>query len=429
MKIGFINDIVRGIKKVVVKNEPKNTVIKETVVASEKPSVEPLLKRAFMFLEDGEFSKANDFCEQVLNQDPENAQAYLCKLLSELRVRKTESLKDLAKPFDQSSNYKKVIRFADESVKATLLGYAKDVNDRYGITLEAAKKRTKLYKKITLVATSIACAIIAFIIVLNTVIIPNIKYNQAIALMDASYTDAIALMDEGKLNEAYSIFIELGNYKDAANKAIDILLLLKKFQLKNVKEGDYINFGTYEQDNNASNGEEDIEWLVLEVKDGKALIISKYALDCNRYDANSTSVTWETCTLRKWLNNDFINTAFSDEEKAMIPAVTVSADKNLDYSTTPGNETQDQVFLLSGTEAFNYFNSDIERQCYATDYAVARGVYVASSGNCWWWLRSPGGAQNRALRVSYSGSARNYGVLVSDYETAIRPALWIDLNF
>lgn len=76
-----------------------------------------------------------------------------------------------------------------------------------------------------------------------------------------------------------------------------------------------MSFGKYEQDNNTSNGKEKIEWLVLEVKDGKALVISKYALDCKPYNTSSTNVTWETCSLRNWLNNDFINSAFSATEK------------------------------------------------------------------------------------------------------------------
>ena len=114
--------------------------------------------------------------------------------------------------------------------------------------------------------------IIVFIIVLNTVIIPNGKYN-----------DALYVMDAGKLDKAYRIFNELGDYKDAADKAGNIRLTKTKEQLKNIKVGSYINFGAYEQDNNTSNGKEDVEWLVLEVKDGKALVISKYALDCKQY--------------------------------------------------------------------------------------------------------------------------------------------------
>ena len=202
-----------------------------------------------------------------------------------------------------------------------------------------------------------------------------------------------------------------------------------KEQLKNIKVGSYIKFGTYEQDNNTSNGKEDIEWLVLEVKDGKALVISKYAIDCKPYNTSYTAVTWETCTLRKWLNNDFINAAFSADEKAMIPTVTVSADKIPDYSTNPGNATQDQVFLLSITEANKYFSSDSARQCKPTEFAVAGGAYVNSSnGNCWWWLRSPGGYQNDAAFVCSGGDVDEFGYFVNLVTRAVRPALWIDFS-
>jgi hypothetical protein len=80
------------------------------------------------------------------------------------------------------------------------------------------------------------------------------------------------------------------------------------------------------------------------------------------------------------LNNDFINSAFSADEKAMIPATMVSADKNSKYSTNPGDATQDQVFLLSITEVNNYFGSNSVRKCKNTDYAVANGAW--ESGCC-----------------------------------------------
>ncbi|MBO7183987.1 MAG: leucine-rich repeat protein [Bacteroidales bacterium] len=130
-KIGFINDVVRGIKKVLKKDEPKPTVVKETVVNTfANPNTAPLLKRSFMFLEDGDFAKADEFFEKVLNQDPENAQAYLGKLMAELHVRKQEQLKDCAAPFDNSSNYQKALRFADDALKADLVGYIEYINAR-----------------------------------------------------------------------------------------------------------------------------------------------------------------------------------------------------------------------------------------------------------------------------------------------------------
>lgn len=537
-KLGFMQDLFRGIKKIAQADTPKTTVVKETVISGGNANTAPLLKRVFMFLEDGDWNSANEYCEKVLDIDPENASAYLGKLLSELRVRKQESLKDQAEPFDHNNNYQKAIRFADDKLKAALAGYIEHINtrnenarldgiytraknamsaantesaykeaahlfesiDEYqdsavlaqscyekaevarkdSILAEGKAKMTgeiisnyesaiklfesisgwkdadeKVYdcqkkieeikakaeaerlekerkaeiarkeaeriakrnKKIAIITTPIVCAIIAFLIVLNTVIIPNGKYN-----------DAIALMDAGKYDEAYSAFIELGDYKDAFEKAGDVKLQKTKDQLKNIKVGSYINFGAYEQDNNTSNGKEDVEWLVLEIKDGKALVISKYALDCKPYNTSYTDVTWETCTLRRWLNNDFINAAFSAEEKTIIPTVTVSSDKNPEYSTNPGNATQDQVFLLSITEADKYFSSDSARQCEPTDFAIANGAWENDSGNCWWWLRSPGGNQYRAALVDYDGDVGESGSDVSNDYDAVRPALWIDLN-
>ena len=169
--------------------------------------------------------------------------------------------------------------------------------------------------------------------------------------------------------------------------------------------------------------------MVLAKEGTKILVISKEALDCKPYNTSYTDVTWETCTLRKWLNNDFINAAFSADERTMIPTVTVSADKNPDYSTNPGNATQDQVFLLSITEANKYFSSDSARQCKPTKYAVANGAYVNSDdSNCCWWLRSPGDIQFCAAYVYYDGGVREYGNYVYRDLNAARPALWIDLS-
>ena len=203
-------------------------------------------------------------------------------------------------------------------------------------------------------------------------------------------------------------------------------MLKTKEQLKNIKVGNYINFGVYEQDNKTSNGKEDVEWLVLEIKDGKALVISKYALDCKQYNTSNYNVTWETCTLREWLNNDFLNSAFSANEKAMIHTVTVPSDRTSDYYSNPGNATQDQVFLLSVWDVHEYFSSANAMQCKATDYAVANGAEVDdSNGNCWWWLWTP--EKDVAFYVDSSGHGISYrSVNYSGH--AVRPALWIDLN-
>ena len=130
-KIGFINDIVRGIKKVIKKDEPKSAV-KETAAAVQtvNSGVAPLLKRISLFLEDGNWQEADEYCERVLDSDPENAQAYLYKLMAKMEVRKTEDLRNQAQPFDSEDMYRKTVRFADEELKNTLEEYNAYIKDR-----------------------------------------------------------------------------------------------------------------------------------------------------------------------------------------------------------------------------------------------------------------------------------------------------------
>ncbi len=198
--------------------------------------------------------------------------------------------------------------------------------------------------------------------------------------------------------------------------------------LSAVAVGDYVSFGSYEQDNDLTNGAEPIEWLVLEKTSDSILVISKYALDCKPYNESNESVTWETCSLRTWLNSDFLNVAFSAENQARIQAVTVSEDKNLYYGTGPGNSTQDKVFLLSIPEAETYFPTSSTRWCETTAYAKANGCYANKSGFCVWWLRSPGSSLRRAAYVNISGVVATGGDGVNSVNYAVRPALWIDLT-
>lgn len=127
-KLGFMQDLIRGIKKL---TETEKTTARETVVVQESAAnTAPLLKRAFIFLEDGDWSSADEYCEKVLDLDPENAQAYLGKLMAEQHVRRQEALVDQKRPFDASNNYQKVIRFGDEALRGTLEGYTSHIRQR-----------------------------------------------------------------------------------------------------------------------------------------------------------------------------------------------------------------------------------------------------------------------------------------------------------
>lgn len=161
-KLGFMQDLIRGIKKIAQADEPKTTVVKETVVSGGNANTEPLLKRAFMFLEDGEWNSAKEYCEKVLDIDPECAEAYLGKLLAELKVTSRRNLKNCALPFDDRNNYNKAVRFGDEKLKEELKGYMdfiinRNLTDKYNKavntmqsahTEEAYKKAAKIFKEI-----------------------------------------------------------------------------------------------------------------------------------------------------------------------------------------------------------------------------------------------------------------------------------------
>ena len=191
-----------------------------------------------------------------------------------------------------------------------------------------------------------------------------------------------------------------------------------------------VTFGRYRQSTNADSKDEPIQWLVLDRDDKTVLLISKYALECRPYNTANANITWESSTLRKWLNSDFYNTAFSTEEKSGIMLSDVSADINPNYGTNPGNPTQDRVYLLSVCEVAKYFGSGIVNICAPTKYAVVQGAYTdpdyltsdkLASG--WWWLRSPGYAQDHASFVYYNGRINCEGLRVDYGYNSIRPVV------
>ena len=166
---------------------------------------------------------------------------------------------------------------------------------------------------------------------------------------------------------------------------------------------------------------EPIEWRVLAVKGGKALVISQYALDCKKYNEEWVDTSWEKCTLRKWLNSNFLNSAFDSTEQNLIQLSTVTADNQ-------GNDTKDKIFLLSAEEAEQYFKNDEDRKCNPTKFATNKGAYKSDEGQCWWWLRSLGDSASSAASVRTVGSVCFNGDFVFDGDDSVRPALWINLK-
>ena len=141
-RLGFMQDLIRGIKKIVELNEPKKTAIKETIVTGTNVGIEPLFKRASMALADREFGHADAFYEQILNQDPENAEAYVGKLLAELHVKKKSDLANSEVSFENSNHYKKAIKFANAELKNELSNALQTV-----LTRIDNKKKDEIYQR------------------------------------------------------------------------------------------------------------------------------------------------------------------------------------------------------------------------------------------------------------------------------------------
>ena len=178
---------------------------------------------------------------------------------------------------------------------------------------------------------------------------------------------------------------------------------------KGANVGDMVKFGRYPQ--TAAGDFQDIEWRVLSVEDGKVLAISRYGLDAKRFDDESND--WESSEIRGWLNGEFYEDSFNDDEKGVIA------------SSDPG-----KVFLLSSWEADKYFSSDEDRKCVPTEYAKANGAWEdRDNGCCYWWLRSPNpdDSQDVSIVESY-GRDDTYGDFLNG-NGSVRPALWINLEY
>jgi tetratricopeptide (TPR) repeat protein len=247
------------------------------------------------------------------------------------------------------------------------------------------------------------------------------KINECYAANDRAYEAAIALIQKSKYDEAIAALEALKNgdafYKDS-EKIIRLIHYIKSITL-----GESFELGSYEQDGDTSNGKESIEWIVLDKQGSGLLLISKYALDCQAYHTSNSDATWETSSLRSWLNGTFMNHAFDADDLAAIVKSMVSADPHPSFTTPAGNATEDHLFLLSYAEAEKYFAKDADRLCTATPYALSLGARE----ECRWWLRTPTYNQRVVSYVSGDGAVNKYGDEIHHAE-AVRPAMWIDLS-
>lgn len=187
-----------------------------------------------------------------------------------------------------------------------------------------------------------------------------------------------------------------------------------------VKTGETLQFGGY-------------NWRVLEIKDGKALIISNNIIARHEYGPVSA---WEKSEIRRYLNGQFFEAAFSANEKALIAESIIPNKADPIYGLAAGEDTADKLFLLSVEEAVKYFGDSgrlaLGPKYINDEYNAARVAKDNDTGAAlWWFLRSPGDVDNLAVCVGDDGGVyvTGHGITTSKAGAGgVRPALWLRLG-
>jgi hypothetical protein len=229
--------------------------------------------------------------------------------------------------------------------------------------------------------------------------------------------------------------VALGNWGTAATVSVERgevavlnadgeeIATVKAGESRSFETGKLVEFGGY-------------EWRVLEVNDGKALLLSEYIIEVRPYHRRGNwpdGITWEQCDLRAYLNSEFLNN-FSERDRARIAETYVINNDNPWYGTEGGNDTTDKIFLLSIEEVVQYFggsgqlangNPNSTREI-RDEYNAARIAHNNNGVTLYWRLRSPGGKSDNAAIVDIGGNIgvdghRVYGI------GGVRPALWLNL--
>ena len=174
--------------------------------------------------------------------------------------------------------------------------------------------------------------------------------------------------------------------------------------------------------------------MAVLARDGdKALLLSKYALSHQSfmpfYEPVTEPFTWESCSLRQWLNSTFLNAAFSAEEQSRLLTTTViTAPGGRKGSENPFT-TEDRVFLLSDTEVYAYFSSEAATVTDYTAYALSEDPWAGNAtapAPAIWWLRTTDGGNHPDSVYTRGGVGEGARSYEGEY---VRPAIWVDMSW
>ena len=199
------------------------------------------------------------------------------------------------------------------------------------------------------------------------------------------------------LREAKAIFEQLGEY-ESAKAYVQRCSTLLEYEV-----GNTVQFGNY-------NGAP-IRWRVLDQRGKLRMLFAEEILTERAYNDEITDTSWKECTLRKWLNHEFLNEAFTPKERAAVVSGMVRNPRSAKWYTSGGFDSMDKVFALNQDEFDKYLTDPADR---------VKGR--------WWWLRSPGSNLMSAVAVYDDGTAYDIGIHVHYTEGGVRPALWVLLR-
>lgn len=494
-KLGFMQDLVRGIKKIV---NPASAQAAQTAGGpahtAATASTQSLMQRAFIELEDGNWSKADELLEQVLNVEPQNVRAYVGKLMASMKIGHEADLSRAQKRLADQGNFQKAMRFADDAYKATLQGYSDSVeaileNLRKQAIYDAAVAAAGKLEQATKSSSSLAefardCRAVAGQF---RSISGFSDADKWVSTMEgrAAKGDAmsVAELKREKRSKAVKKSIKLGIFgaiafiilffavikpraqEAAAKRAEQVAIAAAEAKEKKRAENEKRMVAQFVKAQKTLESGEDADaikaqresliefgnytWRILDVQDGKALIITDELIEERQYNVSRTTIVWENSTIRKYLNEDFLN-QFSPSERERIEYM---QHDNPPYGRLGGKKTYDYVFLLSLDEAKRYFRtvpvektkfaSEQEATKYYQDKGSRTAVFAEGNDNAGirnpWWLRTPGSEAReswgtKANKKTYDlvmsvdwGGEEFYDRGVED-DIGVRPALWLILK-
>lgn len=359
----------------------------------------PLMERVFLFLEDGEWTKADEYCEKVLDQAPRTPMAYLGKFMAEKHVRAMEDLTDVPIDLEGDRNYSKAVRFADPDLAERLT--------RYALTGKSAKRRKRQLKILAAVLIPLACLLLLAGVIASVVRLKTLPEKTFAAEVTA---------------------------------------------LENAAVGDVVTFGSADRPT---------EWQVLEKNGDELLLLSRSAVAMRQWSADSDDTTWAKSDIRAWLNGEFYETAFGKREQALIRQTTLDGDTRYPYATdggygayedesyygdesyyydddgdgvdflsyAPGTATvTDRLFLLNLSEVNRYLKTDTDKRCPAPlpekTKTAGEDTPTEYTG---WWLRPQTGEGLPTCYVDAAGAVQ-YDYIGEDPALGVRPAMWVSLG-